>query len=305
MRPRWIRCPAVRLTLFAAAAALALILSACGRKASQSPHVSFDGRFQHGVIDWRRTGGGPQCANYGTPSKPPRLRGNLTLVRVKGIPAARFDLPPARLPSFPLEACEIIVKRPLRLGTDGYYGYMVYVPSRWSTQAQSFWGITVAQFHFQNIWAAPIVFELHNTHMTLALETGACHSYLTSRPGCRWRSNADNPDGRPGNLGAHYVLPPPMRRGVWQQIILHVRWSAGRNGMIQIWHRDEGTSDWTRSVNLHGYPTVQWDLAIGCCRQVAFDKIGAYRGLARYPVSVRESNFVIGTSFGAVARALP
>jgi hypothetical protein len=266
--------------------------------------VVFDGSFRHGLIRWKATEGGPQCANYGTPSKPPRLRGTFTVVHVKDVLAGRFDLPAASPPTYPLEACELITRRALKLGTTGYYGYMFYVPKGWTAGANSFWGVSTAQFGFQNIWAAPIVLELHDDHMTLALETGACRSYLTSAPGCSWRSNADNPHG-PGNLGALYAVPRPMRSGVWHEIIVGVHWARGRSGEIQVWHRVAGAADWTRTVSLRGYPTVQWDVARGCCSGTAYDKIGAYRGAATRSVSVWLANFVTGTGFPAVATKMP
>lgn len=291
--------------MLASTAALALALSYCATAAGPSGTVLFDGAFDHGLTRWRATNGGPQCANYGTPSKPPRLRGTFNFARVKGVLAGRFELPAARPPTYPLEACELITRRALKLGTTGYYGYMFYVPQGWTTDASQFWGITTAQFHFQNIWAAPIVFELHHDHMTLALETGACRSYLTAAPGCTWRSNADNPNGRPGNLGARYAVPRPMRLGVWHEIVMRVHWAADRSGEIQVWHRVAGTAHWTPTVSLRGYPTIQWDIAKGCCYRTVYDKIGAYRGAGAGPVSVWLADYRIGTSFAAVAAMMP
>jgi Polysaccharide lyase len=278
--------------------------------ASLSAGLSFDGSFQSGLAPWGAAGGGAQCANYGTPSTAPRVRGNLyddSSTFVAGVQAARFDLP-ASQPNYPLQACELTNPRPLGLGGDDYYGYMFYVPQGWSagvTDPSAFWGIATAQFHFQGIWGSPIAFELHDDRMTLALETGACSNSLTSDPGCQWRSNADNPDGDPGNLGAHYVVPAPMQQGVWHEIVMHVRWASDSTGQIQVWHRVMGDSDWTQTVNLSGYPTVQWDASQGCCYADVVDKVGAYRGPSTVPVSVWESNVLIGTSFGAVAGSLP
>jgi hypothetical protein len=277
---------------------------------SLPPGLSFDGSFQSGLAPWSAAGGGAQCANHGTPSTAPRLRGNFyddSSTFVAGVQAARFDLP-ASQPNYPLQACELTDPRPLSLGADDYYGYMFYVPQQWTasvTDPSAFWGVATAQFHFQNIWGSPIAFELHNDHMTLAMETGACSNFLTSDPGCQWRSNADNPGGDPGNLGAYYVVPAPMQQGVWHEIVMHVHWAADSTGQVQVWHRVMGDPDWIQTVNLTGYPTVQWDASQGCCSAAVVDKVGAYRGLSNVPVSVWESNVLIGTSFGAVAGSLP
>jgi hypothetical protein len=163
----------------------------------------------------------------------------------------------------------------------------------------------MAQFHFQAVWGSPIDFELHDNHVTLALETGACSSARTRDPGCRWRSNADVPGGRAGNLGALYAVPPGMRTGVWHELIMHVHWSAGSSGVVQVWHRLLGRANWTRTVSLRGYPTVQWDASRGCCYANANDKIGAYRGPAKVPVSVWLGRLIIGSSFQVVAGTMP
>ncbi len=287
---------------------MAMLLTACFSRSTRAAlpgTLTFKAGFLHGLAPWKATHGGAQCANYGTPSTAPRLRGYFSTGRFRGVPAARFDLPASLLPSFPLQACELTHPRALGLGTDDYYGYMFYVPKGWNTGAKAFWGVITAQFHFQNIWGAPIEFQLQRDHMTLALETGACNSYTVAVTGCQRKSDADVRVGGPGDLGARYVVPPPMRLGVWHEVIMHVRWASSNTGQIQIWHRIKGELDWVQTANLDGIPTVQWNVARGCCDPSAVDKIGAYRGLAIAPVSVWEANFTIGTSFPVVAATMP
>lgn len=285
-------------------AALALVVGG-----SSSGSLTFDGNFQAaGLKPWQPGhGGGIQCANYGTPSKPPRLRGTVALRTVAGVRAAVFTLASDTQPAYPKEACELLPPpKPLGLGSDHYYGYMFYVPRNFSIGTGAFWGVVTAQYHFQNIWAAPIAFELHDNHMTLALEVGRCNNHLTEHPGCAYTSNADNPTGNPGNLGKQYVVPPgSMTQGVWHEVIMHVHWASDSTGVIEVFHRELGQSSWTRTVNITGYPTVQFDGLRGCCAADQLDKVGAYRAFSATPISVALANILDGTSFDAVARHLP
>jgi len=217
-------------------------------------------------------------------------------------------LPPSQLPSFPLQACEVVRPTPLGVGTDAYYGLSFYLPPDWHSEANgggSFWGIAIAQLHFQNIWGSPIELELHGTHLTLALETGACNSHLTRNPGCRWRSNADAPHGSATNLPGLYAIPRPLLDGMWHEVIMRVRWAADSSGAIQVWTRSQQATGWTQTVHFTGFPTVQWDRTRGCCETTAADKIGAYRGVSATPVAVWLGGIVVGTSFQAVSAALP
>jgi len=307
LRRRGSRCLAAILAVLAVAGSA--VVASAAPPAPLPPDLSFDGAFDQGLSAWNAAGGGAQCANYGTPATAPRARGNVYLDPtnvVDNVQAARFDLP-ASQPTFPLQACELTNMRSEPLGSSDYYGFMFYVPEGWTdgtVPSGGFWGIATAQFHFQNIWGSPIEFELHSDHMTLALETGACNNHLSSDPGCTWRSNADDPSG-PGNLGAQYVVPAPMQEGVWHEVIMYVHWAADTTGAIQVWTRVEGGLSWTQTVNLSGYPTVQWDVTQGCCSSAVADKIGAYRGPSSSPVSVWEDNAVIGPSFASVAATMP
>jgi len=294
--------------------ALVTVLCALSHAAgsARAAGLSFYGSFEDGITPWNLGGGGPQCANYGTVSDNQRLRGNLfmdTSVGGQGTTVARFDLPPSQLPDFPLQACELTHPVPLGLGTDDYYGYMFYVPVGWDTGSSAWYGINVAQFHFQNIWAAPLLFELHDDHLTLAIESGACNSYLTSNPGCQFRSNAD--DNSCHTNSAYTCLPPleavpsPMEQGVWHEVIMHVHWAADASGAVEAWTRIEGDPNWTQTVQESGFPTVQWDVTTGCCLPNATDKVGAYRGLATSPVSVWEDNISVGSDFATVAATMP
>ncbi len=271
--------------------------------------------FTDGIRPWTASGGGPQCANYGTPSKPPRLRGNLYVsspIHGAGVAGGRFELPTDPDPvTFPLEACGLVTgPRPIGLGTDSYYGLMVYVPRGWRVANKAFFGVNIKEFHFQNIWAAPVIFQLHPRYVTLALETGACNPHTSSNPGCQYRSNAGHRRCTSTLfyrcLPGYYAIPPgAFVQGRWNEILMHVHWASNRTGEIQTWYRVMGATTWTPSAVVKGYPTVQWNVTTGCCDPKYVDETEAYTAALSAPLSVWLANDVSATSFRSVAAALP
>lgn len=308
---RWRRWGAL-LAAMGAIAAVYIAVRAGEGSVAVSPNpsgLSFHANFSS-VAPWTSAGGGVQCANYGTPSKSPRLRGSFHLdANVGGVAnAGRITLPANPDPTtYPLEACGLLTgSQPMVLAAERYYGLMVYVPSRWSIPNSFFTGIEIEEYHFQNIHGAPIAFQLHADHVTLALQTGACRNHATASPGCAYHSNADSPNGKPGNLPAAYVIPPgAFRQGAWNEMVMHVRWASGGTGQIQTWYRVKGAAGWTRSSNLTGIPTVQWDVKKGCCASGYVDETEAYTGAVSAPVSLWLGNDVAGSTFASVAASMP
>jgi hypothetical protein len=265
------------------------------------------GNFETGSISqWLPNSGGAQCANYGVPSANYHARGTFSLdssVVGDGQLSGRVDLPPTAAP-YTTSVCELLHSVPLGLGSDEYYGFMFYVPVGWDTGTNAFWGVQVAQFHFTNVWGSPVAYQLHDDHLTLALETGSCDAVGTANPSCDWRSQADLAGGP--NLPGYYVIPPgSMPQGHWYETIMHVHWAADSTGQIQTWFRQKGQSAWTQSVDLAGYPTVLWDRTAGCCATGAVDKVGAYRGPSSVPVSVWFDDVSEGSGFASVAGSMP
>lgn len=275
--------------------------------------LTFNGNFANGVTPWKTGGGGVQCANYGTPSKYPRLRGDFYIDQnVAGQPyAGQFALPTDTNPTtYPLEACDLLTAgNPIGLGTDGYYGISFYVPSGWTIANSAFYGVEFMEYHFQNIDGAPVSFQLHPDHVTLALELGACANYTTASPGCQYRSNADSGCWSNGSfkcLPAQYAIPRgALVEGAWNEILMHVHWASDGTGQIQTWYRIKGSPTWTASASLSGVPTVQWNQATGCCASMYTDETEAYTGALTSPLSLYIGNQVAGTGFGAVAAAMP
>jgi Polysaccharide lyase len=272
--------------------------------AATSP-LTFNGNFSD-LSPWTTGGGGAQCSNYGTPSQSPRLRGDFNLAtNVDGMAnAGEFTLPADTSPStYPLEACDLLTAdQPEGLGTDGYYGLMVYVPAGWTIPNNAFDGVEIEEYHFQNVYGAPISFQLHSDHVTLALQTGACNNHTTTSPGCAYHSNADNPNGDPGNVPAQYVIPPgALQEGAWNDMVMHVHWASDGTGQIQTWYKVNSASSWTQSSNVTGIPTVQWDNTQVCCGTSYVDETEAYTSALTAPMSLWLGNDVSGATFNAVA----
>jgi hypothetical protein len=162
------------------------------------------------------------------------------------------------------------------------------------------------EYHFQNVYGAPVSFQLHPDHITLALQTGACNNHTTAQPGCAYHTNADNPDGHPGTLPAYYAVPPgAFREGMWNEVLMHVHWASDSTGSVQTWYRVKGASVWTPSASVSGIPTVQWDVRTGCCAGSWIDLSEAYTGALSAPLSIWLDNQVSGSSFAAVAATMP
>jgi hypothetical protein len=270
--------------------------------------LTFDGNFST-LNPWQQGGGGAQCANYGTPSNSPRLRGTYTQAPgVAGMGSSgEFTLPAdSNTSTYPLEACDLLTgSQPMALGADGYYGLMVYVPQGWTIPSSFFTGVEIEEYHFQNIYGAPISFQLHANHVTMALQMGACNSHTTATPGCVYHSNADNPNGNPGTLPAEYVIPPgALVQGQWNEMLLHVHWADDSSGQIQTWYKTTNESAWTQSSNVTGVPTVQWDNTTTCCDSSYVDETEAYSGSLSAPMSLWLGDDLAGTSFNAVSNSM-
>ena len=238
---------------------------------------------------------GAQCANTGLASDQGIARGTVNLsVRLvgQGKYAARFNLPAAATNN----ACELLATRPIGLGTDDYYGLMVFFPRNWREPSPAGWGVLIAQFSFQGIHGPPAGLAAHGDHVEFVIQTGLCGS-----AGCAYSSGPD------GNVRRMVAIPRPLALGVWHELVVHVRHTINASGEFEVWHRLKGQARWRQTVSLHGYPTVQWtqDRLSILSFNTTVDKIGAYRGNADFPLSVWLDGFVRTISFAAAAAALP
>jgi hypothetical protein len=282
---------------------------------SASAAVTFDGNFENGLTPWKHGGGGAQCANYGTPSKSPRLRGTFYLSSNEGEgttgQSGHFSLPANTYGAqYPLVACDLVTaSQPDIVPADDYYGLMLWVPPGFTIANKSFWGVNIEELHFVGVVGAPVSLQLHDDHVTLALETGPCNMSSTPR-GCQWRSNADNIGCRNASsyscLPGYYVIPPgALVKGAWNEMILGIHWAADSSGQIQTWYRVKGAATWNRGSTMSGHPTVQWNETSGCCAAKYVDAIEAYTAALSAPLDIWLDNDIVGTDFASVAGTMP
>ena len=236
---------------------------------------------------------GVQCANTGVPSTATNLSGTITIQSEtvgEGSYAAQFDLPNS--PEV-RNSCETVAKRRIGLGLDDYYGLMVRLPSNWQEPSGAGWGLSLAQFNFEGIVGAPVSLVAHANDISLVTQAGFC------------RSRCEYSSGAGGNL-------PPMviaraYPDVWHEFIVHVKWTTNAKGLIEVWHRLKLHKLWRKVLTRRGIPTLQWDeqgpdSLLGA---LTSDKIGAYRGWARFPLTVWLDGFVRSPSFATTAARLP
>jgi hypothetical protein len=259
------------------------------RKAS----VVYGENWERGRLDTSQWGA--QCDNLtppyvgtrGTFRVQPKIVG-------QGRWAARFDLPPDTTKA---TACEIIHNRTLDLGRDDYYALAVFFPHTWKEPASAFWGIAIAQFNYEGITGPPVGLYAHGHYVNLTVQSGYFDGYAT-----RWHSG--NGIAR-GNLPRMYAISRPLKLGSWHQLIVHVRWSVGNEGTVDVWHRLLGKRRWKQTVRLRGKPTVQWsESKPAMSKMVTSDKLGGYRGESSLPASVWHDAFCRATSLKAAKSCL-
>jgi hypothetical protein len=119
-----------------------------------------------------------------------------------------------------------------------------------------------------------------------------CRGYATSLCGLHW-----------------IVSPSAFKENVWYEIVFHVYYSVGIDGMVQAWHREKGQSSWSLDVDVRGYPTLQTGptsfgstvTASNIDGWPSTDQIILYRPPAPNPVTVYHDNWCRATTFSAAA----
>jgi hypothetical protein len=276
-----------RLLVAVVAGAVAMFLLGAG---GDTLPVLYSKDWTDGVVD---SGGWfHQCKDtLGDPTdNPPARRGTVTVTKGTG----RFDL---QADGSLRQACEMLHSRTHDLGTDDYYALEVFFPRAWKEpgdQSNSFWGLVLAQFNFSEKRAGgpPVGLAAHRRYVNLTVQSGYFDGYAT-----QWRTG--NGSVR-GNLRRLYAIPRPLKLAAWHQLIVHVRWSTGNDGAVDVWHKLRGKRQWKQTVRLRGVPTVQWSAAQPAVTDmVTWDKFGAYRGASRTPLSVWHDDYCRASSLKA------
>jgi len=54
------------------------------------------------------------------------------------------------------------------------------------------------------------------------------------------------------------IIVKEITTGVWNDFIIHVRWTTSQRGLIEIWHKLENDSDFRKVIHWDGIPTLQY-----------------------------------------------
>lgn len=121
--------------------------------------------------------------------------------------------------------------------SEAWYGFSMYVPSDWlvSTNPES-----PIQFHQQPdvSGSEPVGLWIDGANFEMMITKGK-------------------------NVGNTYITGPAVVKGAWNDIVLHIKWDAGTNGIVQAWVNGKQFADYKGITNFPG--------------QGYYAKVGAYK----------------------------
>lgn len=148
------------------------------------------------------------------------------------------------------------------LGADVYYGFSEMIPTGFPIVPTR---LVIAQVKQSDVEGSPLIGQRF---------VAGVH-YLTIRP--------------PGASGSGRKYPlPPIRPGRWFDMVYHVRYSEGDDGLIEVWM--DGVL-----VVLHQGPTASKTAA-----NRFYHKVGLYRDRMAEPMTIFVDNYAVGPSREAV-----
>jgi hypothetical protein len=232
--------------------------------------------------------------------------------------SGRFDLP-----AYPggRTAAELLHSRMANPGTDDYYSEAFkFADFAWGDcQNQA---LSLAQYNYQGVAGSPLAlsaqcgtsFGATATNLKsvfLLVNSGNC----TTTSGCPYYSGGPVGGGFGSrgvpDPGPYYILPPGnVQLNVWYQVVVHVKWTAGLDGVVEAWVRQEGSSTFIKAFShVGGFPTLQWggpnNVAVSSLSNYGTnDKIGVYRGPDASPLRLWQDSFCRATTFNAAASCL-
>ena len=206
--------------------------------------------------------------------------------------SAHFSLPSATVSN----ACEVVQKRTLNTGSDDYYAIDLMFPSNWQEPSPAGWGMVVAQFNYENIGTGPpIGLFAYAGKLALVIQSGPVVNTAAT-----YTTGPDNNGNMHCSTATCQIIPQgQMTLGVWHQVIVHVHWATDATGSVETWWKRKGEASWTPEARFGG-PTVQWTGTSPFAASFAtYDKIGAYRGYASFPLSVWNDGFCRAASLAS------
>ena len=121
--------------------------------------------------------------------------------------------------------------------SEAWFGFSMYVPSDWfvSTNPES-----PIQFHQAPYvdGSEPVGFWIDGANFEMMITKGK-------------------------NAGNTYIKGPAVKKGAWNDVVLHVKWDAGSNGIVEAWVNGTQFADYKGITNYPG--------------QGYYTKVGAYK----------------------------
>lgn len=139
-------------------------------------------------------------------------------------------------------------------GQDYWYSWSTLFPSDWSEPRN--WGIFL-QWHTGFNWTPPALsFNAREDSVNVNLNAGEVTDCCGGDTRMRW------------------TVLNTLSKGLWNDFIVHVKWAAGPDGTLTIWHRVEGEDAYTKILDVSGVPTLQSQGGVPTTNYV---KLGLYR----------------------------
>lgn len=149
------------------------------------------------------------------------------------------------------------------VGGEAWYGFSVLVPPGFPVVDNR---LVIAQWKQNGVRGSPLV----------AQRCRAGRHELTVRV-----------PGSPLDLPMRYPLPE-IRHGQWADMVYHIKFSAGGDGLVEVWARGKKVVDHKGATAFaEGEKTV-------------YNKIGLYRDRWKEPMTIFFDNYALGDSFAAV-----
>ncbi len=228
-------------------------------------------------------------------------------------PPRRGTVAKVTLPGGGAAAIESIYHRRVDLGQTTVYGLAFKFPSDWRVPSDD-WGCLIAQLGYPLLKYTNIGLGVGANYVGLEMHTGRI-DWNGRTPSASAPATFDlyRAYRQPGG----YVIPPSrFKTGLWNLILLEIRWATDKTGSIRAWHQVKGEPGWTKTVDMQNIPTMQWGTGItgaymgpdgrdraGEEKEVS-DKVGAYRYYGDVPFVVYNDGLLLGTDAGAVAQRL-
>lgn len=105
-----------------------------------------------------------------------------------------------------------------------------------------------------------------------------------------------------GDRTQNHTVIDDVKKGVWNDFVVHAKWSCSNDGIIEVWHKYENEESYKKILSVHDIPTLQSSDYWGDCMKV-YKVLGFYRSASeKGRHTIYHDGFTQGTTFEAVTR---